>query len=348
MMRHYFTVRSALFCILAVALLTAGSPSRLQAAENPWTQTFYFENDLFTGTDRNYTNGVKYSIISPDLSIHATDAALPRKVLEYIHRLPYIKGSSANFSHQAEFSLGQNMYTPADISRSDLITNDRPYAGWTYMGMAYHRKNAFADRLDFLDTLEIQLGLIGPQSFAEESQKLVHELRNLQRPNGWSHQLANEPGGAIIFERKWLFHPNQEQVFGVDAITYAGAALGNVYTYANAGLEVRVGWNIPRNFGVSLIRPAGSTSLALDRSLRIFAFGASNNRIVLRDIFLDGNTFADSHRMSKNLAIADLAAGISIGWQRFMLTWSQVMRTPEFREQTDNHSFGSLTLTFSL
>ncbi len=64
-------------------------PDGLMAAQeqsNPWAQSIFFENDLFNGTDSNYTNGVKYSLISPDLSPHAKQGRFPRKVLEWIHR----------------------------------------------------------------------------------------------------------------------------------------------------------------------------------------------------------------------------------------------------------------------
>jgi hypothetical protein len=55
------------FVVLAV--LTA--PGVLLAAEgqdNRWAQSIFFENDLFNGTDSNYTNGIKYSLISPDFA----------------------------------------------------------------------------------------------------------------------------------------------------------------------------------------------------------------------------------------------------------------------------------------
>jgi hypothetical protein len=43
----------------------------------------------------------------------------------------------------------------------------------------------------------------------------------------------------------------------------------------------------------------------------LYIIGAVDNRIVLRDIFLDGNTFADSHSVKKELHVADLTAGIA-------------------------------------
>ena len=334
--------------LFAAILFLSCSYSRASSSGNPWTHTFYFENDLFSGTDSNYTNGVKYSLISPNLSPKAPQGQLPQKVMEYVHRLPFIQKSSENYTHKAEFAIGQNMYTPSDISRSDLITDDRPYAGWSYFSLAYHRKNEFSAQLDFLDTVEVQIGIVGPQSYAEETQKFVHDLRRLQRPNGWDHQIKNEPGVNLVFERKWLFYSTRSNPVNIDVITHAGASLGNVSTYLNAGLEVRLGWNIPKNFGVSLIRPAGSTRLMVeDGPFSIYIFGATNNRFVMRDIFLDGNTFAHSHSVDRKDWVSDLGAGICIGYKMVTLTFSQILRTEEFHGQDGNHSFGSVTLSFS-
>lgn len=322
-------------------------PVTTAAQSNPWTHTFYFENDLFNGTDSNYTNGVKYSVISPDLSPNAPEGRLPRKVLEYIHRIPFIKESPPELTHKVEFSFGQNMYTPTDTSRSDLIKDDRPYAGWLYISTSYHRKYDAEGSVGFMDTVEVQLGVIGPASLAEDSQRIVHKWREIPVPRGWDHQLKNEPGVAAIFERKWLFHTAEPKTLGMDAITHAGGALGNVYTYINAGLEIRMGWNLPEDFGVSLIRPAGSTRLSIGKDFALFGFGAVNGRLVVRDIFLDGNTFRDSHRVDKEPFVADLAAGLAVQFRNLMLTYTEVLRTKEFRGEGTDHSFGAIAVSFS-
>ena len=241
-----------------------------------------------------------------------------------------------------EFSIGQNMYTPADISRSDLIVNDRPYAGWTYGAAAFHTRSK-----EWMDTIELQLGMIGPQSYADETQKAVHDLRDLQRPNGWEHQLKNEPGVVAIYERKWQLPPIfRHGNFAMDGISHLGGSLGNVSTYANTGVETRLGWNLPDDFGVSLIRPAGNTAFSVKQQQGGYFFAAINTRVVLRNIFLDGNTFADSHSVSKRPIVADLAGGAAIYFKQMKLTWTQVLRTKEFDGQPDNHSFGSLILSF--
>jgi hypothetical protein len=324
-------------CLVAPALSLAGEEPQL-----PWTMHVYFENDLFTGTDRNYTNGVKISLISPDLVSFVESGKLPDWSLEYIYRLPFINDPDPAMKRKVEFSLGQNIYTPADISRSDLLVDDRPYAGWTYFAAAFHSRSK-----EWMDTIELQLGMIGPSSFADETQKAIHDLRDLQRPNGWEHQLKNEPGVAAIYERKWQFAPFfSNGAFAMDAISHLGCSLGNVATYANTGFETRLGWNLPDDFGVSLIRPAGNTSFSARQQRGGYLFAAVNTRAVLRDIFLDGNTFAHSHSVSKKPVVADLAGGAALYFKQGKLTWTQVLRTKEFDGQPDNHSFGSLILSF--
>jgi hypothetical protein len=332
--------------LLLACLLCPGELLAAQDQDNPWAHTFFFENDLFNGTDSNYTNGVKYSLLSPDLSPHAKQGNLPRKVLEVIHKIPFIRDSSPEFSHKAEFSVGQNMYTPANTSRTDLITNDRPYAGWSYLGLAYHRKTEFEESLDFLDSVEIQMGIVGPQAYAEETQTLVHELRDIATAKGWAHQLKNEPGLVVAFERKWLFYPKSTSALTVDAITHAGGALGNVATYFNTGVEVRCGLNLPRNFGVSLIRPAGSAFFTPSQKPSLYLFGAVNGKYVLRDIFLDGNSFTESHSIDKKDWVADLAAGVTLRYGNLMLTYTHVTRTRQYVGQEESHDFGSMTLNF--
>jgi hypothetical protein len=66
----------------------------------------------------------------------------------------------------------------------------------------------------------------------------------------------------------------------------------------------------------------------------------------MRDIFLDGNTFTDSHSVDKKAWVADLAAGVTLSYGNLMLTYSHVTRTREFEGQDDPHNFGSMTLSF--
>lgn len=344
---------ASIVCLVVFFLVNLMIPAQshseeLKRAEQAWTFSIYFENDLFTHTDQHYTNGVKLTWISSDLTSYKEIDKMPQWCFPLIRCLPFI--NEPGLQRNIAFSIGQNIFTPEDTSRYDLIEDDRPYAGWLYGSIAFHSKNEFR-----LDSMEIQLGIIGPQSYAEQAQIFVHKIRGLDRPNGWENQLKNEVGLNFIFERKWrVIEANPGP--GFDFIPHFGASMGTVSTYANTGFESRIGWYIPRDFGTSIIRPAGDTNAPVDeqdprffgfRGFSLYLFVSVDGRAVLRDIFLDGNTFTDSHSVDKKHFVADLSAGISIIYHRFKLSYAQVYRTEEFEGQNGGHTFGSLTFSLT-
>lgn len=336
-------MRIFLLYSLGFALCASSLHARLpflDDQDDPWSFNIFFENDLFADTDQNYTNGVKVSWVSPDLTQFLDES--PKWLNPVVKHLPFINAQDR--MKNLGISIGQNMYTPQDITRFDLIEDDRPYAGWLYLGFAFHSKTE-----NILDTFEFQFGIVGPQSYAESAQKFIHELRNLQRPNGWHNQIKNEPGLVIIYEHKQrLLRKNFAGPLQYDLIGRFGGALGNVYTYANVGGEARFGWNIPMDFGTPVIRPTGDiTAIKTESDFGIHIFGSTEGRLVLRDIFLDGNTFTDSHSVEKKNAVADVAAGVTVNWAGLKLSYAQVFRTKEFDLQRDDHTFGSVTLSFS-
>jgi hypothetical protein len=336
--------------ISAGFLFTSGLRADYRSPEDSWTFTFRFENDLFGGTDRNYTNGIKLSWISPDLPWFHESDDLPDWGKAIVKRLPF--SDVEDLQRNIVFSVGQNMYTPDNTRTTDVVTDDRPYAGWFYAGAAFHNKN-----YRHLDTIEVQLGVVGPWSFAEETQNLVHGIRDIDEARGWDNQIKNEPGIVLIYEHKdRILTPNSLSGFGLDAITHYGGALGNVYTYANAGVEMRAGWNLPRDFGTSLIRPGGDTNAPADtkdpryqssHGFSVHAFAAATGRLVLRDIFLEGNTFRDSHSVDKELLVGDFIVGVSLIFDSLKLSYAQVFRTKEFKGQDSGHHFGSISLSYT-
>jgi lipid A 3-O-deacylase len=314
------------------------------------TFSLYFENDLFTGSDRHYTNGTKLTWVSPDLSTFEEYGPIPKSWLPYIDYLPFV--NEPGLLRNVAFFIGQNMYTPEDIEVEHLIPEDRPYAGWTYLGVSFQSKNSRR-----LDTVEFQVGMIGPASMAEQTQKFVHTVVHSPEPRGWDHQLANEPGLALILERKSrMFLKESSSGWGADGISFAGLSLGNVQTYINAGLELRLGLRLPRDFGSSLIRPAGDSSAPAgqdDPRLKGWEgfgwhfFGSINGRAMARDVFLDGNTFSDSHCVSKKRFVVDMAAGLCMTAGRFKITYAYAMRTKEFKGQRRRDNFGAVSVSFT-
>lgn len=340
---------SLLLCFLLGPLLAPAEETSVPTAtaRDAGTFTLYFENDYFGGTDRHYTNGVKFSWLFADLTSWGQTGW--RKTL--IETLPFINrpDGQKNFG----FALGQNIYTPQDQDAFVPDPADRPYAGWSYLELSFISKT---ERL--ADTVSLQIGMIGRHSYAQDAQRVIHEWINDSRPNGWEHQLHDEVGVNVIFERKWrLYGRALNDVLGIDLVPHAGVSLGNVQTYANAGGTLRLGFNLPSDFGVQLIRPGGGGNspiddrdprVAPDRSWSFFLLAAVDGRAVARDIFLDGNTFKDGPSVDKKSLVADFSYGVGFIAGRWQLTFTQVYRTREFEGQPFSHNdFGSVTLSYA-
>ena len=336
-----------------IILLTLLSLRTLAADPNKDTVThgtmsIYFENDTFTGTDRYYTNGVKLSWTSADLE-KFSDTPYASPLLPFLNLFSRINDPS--LQKNLSFSLGQNIYTPDDTESANPPKDDRPYAGWLYLGVGVVWKNAVVR-----DSFTLNVGVVGSWSLAEDAQHFVHNIIGQSSPNGWSYQLHNELGVVGVYQRTWRWPVHQRRV-GLDweFLPHAGLAVGNVLTYANLGGEFRAGLNLPDDFGTETIQPGSSTSTPVERDQRAtrprfftggaYVFARVDGRAVARNIFLDGNTFGDSRSVDKRPLVADLSVGASVNIRDTKVTYAVVYRTKEFYGQKEGQLFGSITLS---
>lgn len=346
-------LRNNLICLALLSTApfqSAGWAESSPTPQNRSTLIFYLENDAFAGTDQNYTNAVKFSWISRHLEKVEGGRGLANWSQWFIDRTTAVDHDE--YMHNLALSFGQNIYTPRDTFVPTLIEYDQPYAGWTYLSAALHSQN-----FKLLNSLELSLGIIGPASLAEETQKIVHEWIDSDEPQGWDNQLSNEPGLMLTWQRFWrILRQPVGNGFAYDVIPHAGVTLGNVFTYANLGGELRFGYNLPADFGTSLIRPGGGTASPVsigDPRLESFSkfgfslFAGLDGRAIARNIFLDGNTWKESHSVDKNYFVADIASGVSVVYKPVKLTYTHVYRTKEFKDQDGGQFFGSLSISLT-
>ena len=336
-------VRAAAIAAVALALapLSAGAQTEAAASERG-TFTLEFENDYFgfSGADRHYTTGTRLSWLSaPTNPESAPDWATG----------PY--AAWPTFAPEGQrrwgFAIGQNIYTPANVDLATPDPNDRPYAGWLYVAVSLNTQTATR-----LDTLELDLGVVGPAAQAEQVQNNFHHLIGTPKSHGWDHQLKNEPAGMLVGERRWRVLP-QEPLFGsrslnADIIGVGGASLGTVQTYGSVGVIFRIGRDLMADFGPPHIRPSlpGSGTFDPGSGFNWYLFGGAEGRAVARDIFLDGNTFVDSPSVDKNNFVGDFALGIAATYGSMRASFTQIYRTKEFKTQDGNDRFGAISLSW--
>lgn len=338
--------------LILTVLLSAGFAS-LAAAENSLpvqeqkdryfdTFTVYWENDSFAGTDRDYTNGTKFSWSTPFDELNRS--SLPEWSFPFFAGLPFV---GKDGTHAVSLSFGQDMYTPEDTVSSAVIQDDRPYAGYLYLAAGFHTRHAKRK-----DSWELRLGVVGPSSLAEKTQNLVHDMIGDDRAQGWDNQLKDEPAIDLICESQWRggSMPLGQQ-FGLELIPHLGGRIGTVNLYLNAGAEIRFGRNLPNDFGSCPIRAGCETNSAFNdgakRKSTFHFFISADGKAVAHDIFLDGNLYHDSHSVDKEILVGELMGGFV--WQIASMKWtySYIYRSKQFETQDENQTFGSLSLAWS-
>ena len=300
--------------------------------------TLSLENDAFGRSDKYYTSGIELTWISSVQEESEKETGFSMQGISLLKGLPFFdKPESHNF---LSISLGQKIFTPDDTESSKLIKNDRPYAGIAYLSIGFCNKGTMR-----MDNFEIDVGMVGPQSYAEQSQKIVHKWFGFTMPEGWENQIKNEPVVNLVYDRRdiksWERHKDH---FGYDLISHTGFGLGNAYTYADAGIKFRFGWHLQGDFGMPIAYPHCKHGSSIKR-LRVNFFIALDERFVFRDIFLDGNTFRHSHSVDKNPLVADFKAGVVLTGQRFKVGYTHNYRTKEFKHQKSGDDFGMIYLS---
>lgn len=75
---------------------------------------------------------------------------------------------------------------------------------------------------------------------------------------------------------------------------------------------------------------------------------AFNAKAVVRDIFLDGNTFRESHSVDKKRFAGDAVLGGVARYKRVALHLSYVTRSREFATQIGRQRFGSAIVSYEV
>ena len=286
-----------------------------------------WENDTFGGTDANYTNGMSLALI------------VPRKgPLDGVWGLFGVTGGR----RFASYEVTQLQFTPSDIRRSDPDPSDRPYAGMLYLGLATHLQ-----RDESLQSFKLVTGVIGPASLAEATHRFTHRTMGYALPQGWAHQLRNEPFIDLLYEyRRKLALTARDAAVGIEIIPLGGVMLGNYLIQGGAGAQLRIGYHLPDDFGVTVLRGVGYLPFPLNgkmlHSWGGYVFGGMQATLVGWNITLDGNTFADSRNVDKRpfLPVAEFGATVWTGY--FQTSFSYVMWGKEFYGQQEREDYGSI------
>lgn len=344
-MTGWFCMGKFFYSFLLMGFLFAGDTFAQDEAVNSIAKNpkrsylnISYENDLIgNGKDQFYTSGVQVNYFNVD-----TKPPKPVKTLA-----DSWLGFDVGDATATSYTLGQKIFTPKNISISEPQPADRPWAGWLYGSVGL--TNIYKTHADVFG---LTLGVVGPSSLAEKTQKFIHKnITNSPAPKGWDNQLHTEPGVILSWNRRWP-HQFKTDIFGYrfQSEPNISLAIGNVNTYVGSGMTFTFGPNqrelqdTPPRLPPAMAG-TGYFDTPRDKSWDWYVFAGVNGRVVARDIFLDGNSFRDSASVDKKNFVADLNAGLALTYKGTRLSYTIVHRTKEFYGQSGATTFGSLSLT---
>ena len=314
------------------------------------------ENDRFVnrGTDRWYTNGVRLAWLAQ--SPCEQGDALSCKTLDlgdYVLGDPVAK--SRGGTRSVVWTLGQNMYTPRDITRATPQRGDRPWAGWLYLGATVQgfKGNRFQQS-------DLKIGCTGPCSQADVVQRWIHKGFDATYPAGWSQQLNSRAAVQASHMQLWRSGDSDGKQDSADRFGFHGGfalTAGTLRSYATvmAGavfghLEGANPVFALANDGDLVIQNFNNTG-ALARWL---LFANVSGTAVARNQFITGSTPYGRSEIELRRWVSAWQWGVSAplgGWfEGTNLVFSQTSRSSEFNSPLLSRKegvqrWGSITLS---
>ena len=120
--------------------------------------------------------------------------------------------------------------------------------------------------------------------------------------------------------------------------------LGNVFTNVNAATTLRIGANLPNDFGPVRLAQFRDVTGSVNGPWSVYMFGRAGGELVGHNIFLDGNTFANSVNVDRKPVVGEVAVGIVGRFKKLEFSWAFTWRSEEFREQDHPDAFGAMSL----
>lgn len=333
-----FSLSTALFVLSSSALADTGkTDSALQAV------TLRIDNDIFAGSDRGYSNGINVGFLSQTVD-DFDDSRLPASYRWLNHGLGWLQPREWDQYNMA-LTVGHGIFTPGDWRARELVEDDRPYAGVLLVGVDYNGRND-----NRMQSTGLDLGIIGPSALGEDLQKGVHKLLGSETFRGWDNQLRDELVFRLSTQRLYRLHiePGAGGDWQQDLILRTGGSFGNLVTDLNIGAEWRFGPQLPDNFGSAPLLPASENTAPTrhrdySRRLKLHGFIATNLRGVIYDVTLDGNTWKDSHSVTREPLVLDLGIGVAGSYGHWRFAFAHYFRSREFEQQEEPPRLGSFS-----
>lgn len=335
------SVRNAI--VLACLCIGAAGCAAPSAAVRDESLTITLENDIVTGSDNNYTNGLGVSWTSSELSSYAPDRFIS-KWGQAFGFLPFV--GDDDYRTYSSWTLAQEMHTPDDIKTADPPLDDQPYAGVLYVdSVLYAVKERWAH------AWQLKLGVTGPASRAEDVQRWFHDVVGADEPMGWDTQLPSEPVinfGYTVAHELVRGRAGQSAEWRLVPVGHLG--LGTYFTGVGLGMYGEFGWNLVEALGGTALRAglnsASTVGVGPVEGWSVALFCGAAVYGIAHYLPLDGTVFHDSRSVDTKPAVATGSVGLSVRHDRLVLSIAATFHSDTFETQRKNAEFGTMSFAW--
>lgn len=284
-------------------------------------------NALFKGQDWGYTNGTRLDYFGPGKK----QKALHQKI-----RL---------FSRQYAtygWSLMQIMITPQKTRPAIPDKNDYPYAGAL---LAIHTRHQSDPARNINLQTEWVAGLLGPPSFARQTQVFLHRLIGDPKPNGWGYQLPTDLllNYNLTVEKKVAGKKKLIVVAGANG--FAGTLADGVSAYS----IIRFQKNLTYFSGLTgQYFPADGKKTGMAFSIRPAVDAIVYNALLDGGLFNrqsplhNSDALSGSNQQRKKIQ-ARMDVMLHLSFRRFSLSFTQKLYSPDYKNYS-GHRVGNVSL----
>lgn len=275
-----FDLSSVTVNVIALCLAIIINFSVTAQEYNSGSISFNIDNDGLLGSDRGYSNGIFFKYHSD--SVVNLENFSPIAIQKVAKLLPLQQNTDKGWG----VSLGQQIWTPDDISSKIELENDRPYAGLLFVkALVFESSDNMANKYSFM------FGLVGSNALAEESQKAIHSLIGSKKPMGWQRQIENQKVYNFSYETQALLL--REQVWNKQDcdVSFIGRVnIGNFQNEIAVGGAIRWGRVLNESFASVGLAPGNyiDVSVLSQSKSGQFSYLALEGRYRFDDITIDG------------------------------------------------------------
>lgn len=321
--------------LLFIGAVFLASLSSSVFADDPQGSRWFsisFDNDIFVGTDGGYTNGLYASwFYIPDR---------PQSTQElpwYFWLQSKLTDTTENAQQVQIHNISQTMVTPTDIGLVVPDPNDSPYAGLLFwQGSLLSVNNKVTDFSSLL------IGMLGPASLAEQSQKLVHKITGSDIPQGWDSQLGNEAVIGFNYGRFLRLYNGSLGGVDFDAVVGANGFLGNLITAAESVGYVRIGNRLESSypmFALASNREINPTAYAGGW----FAYVGVGVIYTFQDLLFDRHTIREPTTIDTDDYTDSLSMGVAVSGEKWGFSINYTEAGLLGNQGSETQKFGSFT-----